>query len=238
MKRLFSLGLLLAASGIGTLLQADTFTWQPTPANLADLDHYMAITWRISGFNVPTGHTITGAQLKITNIYNWSGGTSADRLFVNLLNTSNVITGAGSGLNTTSVAGPYGTTSYVTFAGDSFPTISDFFDSGNSLASSSASNKLTLEDAIIPKDAAGGPVGITYTHNFSAASLTALASYISSTSAKDFAFGFDPDCHYFNSGVSFTLTTTPAAVPEPGSIFLLGTMAAAVAHKLRKRSVA
>lgn len=35
-----------------------------------------------------------------------------------------------------------------------------------------------------------------------------------------FGFGFDPDCHFFNNGITLTVVTAP--VPEPASLFLLG----------------
>lgn len=35
-----------------------------------------------------------------------------------------------------------------------------------------------------------------------------------------FGFGFDPDCHYWNNGVTLTVVTAP--VPEPASLLLLG----------------
>ena len=38
---------------------------------------------------------------------------------------------------------------------------------------------------------------------------------------------FDPDCHFFNDGVSFTIVTGTlaggTAVPEPASLMMLGT---------------
>lgn len=36
-----------------------------------------------------------------------------------------------------------------------------------------------------------------------------------------FGFGFDPDCHYYNCGVSLSITTAP--VPEPTGIMVLAT---------------
>ena len=33
-----------------------------------------------------------------------------------------------------------------------------------------------------------------------------------------FGLGFDPDCHYYNSGITLTLTTEKAPVTEPGSL--------------------
>lgn len=47
-------------------------------------------------------------------------------------------------------------------------------------------------------------------------------------------FGFDPDCHYWNEGVRFNVTTT--AVPEPSSIVLILTGAIpALGMALRRR---
>lgn len=36
-----------------------------------------------------------------------------------------------------------------------------------------------------------------------------------------FGFGFDPDCHFYNDGVTLTVETSPI-VPEPASVALLG----------------
>ncbi|OGS37780.1 MAG: hypothetical protein A2293_06785 [Elusimicrobia bacterium RIFOXYB2_FULL_49_7] len=44
-----------------------------------------------------------------------------------------------------------------------------------------------------------------------------LTQYV--TNNGIFGFGIDPDCHYFNDGVSFRVTT---AVPEPASMTLVG----------------
>ncbi len=58
-----------------------------------------------------------------------------------------------------------------------------------------------------------------YTYTFTAAQLTALPGYIAN--GNNLAFGFDPDCHYWNNGIVFSFTTGPA-VPEPATMLLLG----------------
>lgn len=64
----------------------------------------------------------------------------------------------------------------------------------------------------------GSSTGFNLVYNFGTGLLTNLNSW-----AKDgnFGFGIDPDCHYFNDKVEFTVVTAP--VPEPGLLFLVGT---------------
>ncbi len=65
---------------------------------------------------------------------------------------------------------------------------------------------------------------ITYT--FTDAQLETLSNYIAS--GNDFALAFDPDCHYYNNGVSMDLEYGPADVPEPTTMGVLaigGTLA-------------
>jgi hypothetical protein len=77
-----------------------------------------------------------------------------------------------------------------------------------------------------------------YTYVFTAAQLATLGSYISN--GGDVALGLDPDCHYYNSGVAFNLYESVggqagSAVPEPASIFLLGTGLAFAATRFRRK---
>jgi hypothetical protein len=59
--------------------------------------------------------------------------------------------------------------------------------------------------------------------------LDELTAYIATTPGRgkaNIGFGIDPDCHYFNSGVTFTIITDDgihtSPVPEPAAIVLLG----------------
>jgi hypothetical protein len=75
-------------------------------------------------------------------------------------------------------------------------------------------------------------VGGDFTYTFSAADIAVLASDIANGS--NVALGFDPDCHFWNNGVVFTINTNASggSVPEPATLSLL---AMGLAGVLRKR---
>lgn len=58
--------------------------------------------------------------------------------------------------------------------------------------------------------------------------LNAYAETIPSPGKANFGFGIDPDCHYYNDGITFTITTQTLkgppcpSVPEPATIAILG----------------
>jgi hypothetical protein len=72
----------------------------------------------------------------------------------------------------------------------------------------------------------GSKVGTTqyynYSYTFSLAELNALNSYIDD---GWIALGFDPDCTFYNDGISLNITSVPILPknPEPASLILLGT---------------
>lgn len=58
------------------------------------------------------------------------------------------------------------------------------------------------------------------TYEFDASELTTLTSYIAD---GNFGLGFDPDCHFWNNGITLTIETAAASsVPEPSTMLLLG----------------
>lgn len=68
----------------------------------------------------------------------------------------------------------------------------------------------------------------TWTHNFTyPGQVTALVNYLGNGVV---GLGLDPDCHYFNDGITLTITTAP--IPEPASLLL---MAAAMVPIWRRR---
>jgi len=58
------------------------------------------------------------------------------------------------------------------------------------------------------------------TYTFTASEVQKLNEYM--TNGDDFALGFDPDCHYYNDGVSMTLFTTEVPEPVTAGLLILG----------------
>jgi len=80
------------------------------------------------------------------------------------------------------------------------------------------------------KDANGPKTKENLVFTFDSGLLATLNQYV--TNNGYIAFGIDPDCHFYNDGVSFSVNT--AVVPAPGAI-LLGSLGVAIVGFLRKR---
>lgn len=196
-------------------------------ASQFDLDHHRAYTWQIDnvGSRLPAGHTITGARLTFHNMTNWD--TNANRLFVSLLDSARTYSTAADGHSAT--AGGVTWDTDATGAPVPASQIVDYFASNNDLVVNGTARTFIGSFT----DTNGVAATNTVVFDFTSEQLQALINYISN--GNNIAFGFDPDCHFWNNGISLKLFTTPQAVPEPATMALLGTGLAGLYYRRRQR---
>ena len=208
----------LAAFAASAQASVTTLSFQPNPVDLNDLDHHMVYTWRIDNISL-SGMAVTGASLTINNIANWDSNPNV--LHLHLLDSA-VHAGVGS-----FVDDPTGSTP-VTDMTDDFSN-ARFHNDPNWLVKNGTADTFLANPSFTT-------TGVNYTLNFTPSQLQTLSAYIAN--GNDIAFGLDPDCHFFNDGVKFTMTLAP--VPEMGALYPIIGLIVAVGstHLLRRRRMA
>ena len=238
---LFSRVFLVTGAIIGGSLPAsavfsNSFVYVPPTADLQDLDHHNAYMWTLSGLQ--TAQPYIGATLTISNINNWD--LTKNILFMHLFDTA--LTTPAAGGSVVSGSGNNILTTFTDATGDPVTVLSDAFGPSslatNPLVKQGTTTNVMLGTYVDGSFSGAGTVidGVTVpnyqtgtftppaspnqpqtvTYNFTPSQLAALNSYITGAGAGDagrISLGFDSDCHFFNDGITLTLTS----VPEPGT---------------------
>jgi hypothetical protein len=202
------------ADQISQAATTQALTYTPNPVDLNDLDHHMVYTWRIDNISL-NNLAITSASLTFTNISNWD--SSANVLHIHLLDTAK-------GAGVQSFVDDPTNSSPVTDMTDDF--ISTRYHSNPNWLVANGTLDLLLSNPTFTT------TGVNFTINFTPAQIATLTQYINN--GHDIAFGLDPDCHYFNDGLKFTINVTP--VPEVGTILpIAALLASVIGLEIRRR---
>lgn len=172
---------------------AAALTINPIPGDIGDLDHYKYYAWEIV-LPAEPDLVIMDATLYIDNINDWANETD-DHLYIHLMDS---IPGGG-----------YKPANYTVWRWNDNQGGGDNWTGNGPLIG-------TYEDNTDPANAVESK-----TYTFSSLGLVDDLNGFLATDNRVY-IGFDPDCHYYNTGMRLEVSYAPRQVPEPATLLLLG----------------
>jgi len=174
-----------------------SYTYTPVAdPDLDGLDHYACYLWQLD-VPIPAGETITSANLSISSINDWTV-EEGDILNMRLLSDADVDQAISDGVVSAWKTDIYRGTDWQA-TGDAFAAY------GDALTSYTDDDDWPNPSELLSYD-------------FTPDQVALLAGYV--TSDGGLGISFDPDCHYYNCGISLTIETS--TIPAPGAVLLCG----------------
>jgi len=251
----FGVGLLVAGASLlstASNASAASVIYSATTTNLTNMTHQSAYAWQLEGINLGN-NTITSAVLTFNGFFNWTdvAHDPYNILWVDLLNTSaSNVNGGITSMTDDTNGGTLGINDVLDgfrFSGGTNVSVaslgsggSTFFGRSNNASDASVTGYAQPAGTVASNAGAFGTSAVTWTlTTTNSAVLTALANYIASGS--DIAIGLDSDCHFGDTSIKFEIYGTPnnvgtAAVPEPGTMLLVGSGLFAAYRRRRRLS--
>jgi len=210
-KLVWGFALLFLISG-AVAAQSATINLTPPSADLLDLSHDNYYVWDINA-SLFGNLNVQKASLTFYNIYNNTPQT-VDQFNVHLLDDASVGVTYHNASKFISIGAATANALYGFRDANNGGNIFDDTHWGDQENLFRWTNAPPADATHIPTTYATRK---TMVYDFSGSDLALLNSYIAD--GGEFALGFDPDCHYVNTGVELTLVT----VPEAGALLLFGT---------------